>query len=106
MISRNLPKSQGVYAFAKTGTVLYVGVATMGLSKRLSLYAKPGPTQSTNIRLNEIIGAELAAGTPIDIYIATPADFDWNGLPVHGGIGLELGLIQNFSLPWNRRSAL
>jgi hypothetical protein len=32
---RPLPKAVGVYAFAKNGIVVYVGVATMGLAKRL-----------------------------------------------------------------------
>jgi hypothetical protein len=54
-IDRPLPKSVGVYAFAKDGIVLYVGVATMGLAKRLHFYAKPGVTQRTSQRLNGII---------------------------------------------------
>jgi hypothetical protein len=61
MVDRPLPKSVGVYAFAKDGTVLYVGVATMGLAKRLYFYAKPGITQRTSQRLNGIIRAELQA---------------------------------------------
>src|SRR5580700_7093813 len=34
-LDRPLPKVVGVYAFAKDTIVLYVGVATMGLAKRL-----------------------------------------------------------------------
>lgn len=95
----------GVYAFAKENIVLYVGVATMGLAKRLYFYAKPGSTQRTSQRLNEILKAELVAVSHIDIYTATPPDLEWNGLPVHGSAGLELGLIKKYSLPWNVRSA-
>jgi hypothetical protein len=104
-LDQPLPKIVGVYAFAKDGTVLYVGVATMGLAKRLYFYGKPGVTQRTSQRLNGIIKNELLTVPAIDIYIAVPPDLDWNGLPVHGSAGLELGLIKKYALPWNMRSA-
>ena len=94
-----------MYAFAKSGMVLYVGVATMGLAKRLYFYAKPGATQRTSLRLNSIIKNELLTTPFIDIYTAAPPDLEWNRLPVHGLAGLELGLIKKYSLPWNMRSA-
>lgn len=100
-----LPKDIGVYAFAKDGVVFYVGVATMGLAKRLYFYAKPGVTQRTSQRLNAIIKDELLKVPFIDIYTAVPPDLEWNGLPIHGSAGLELGLIKKFALPWNVRSA-
>jgi hypothetical protein len=104
-IDRPLPKAVGVYAFAKDGVVLYVGVATMGLAKRLYFYGKPGVTQRTSQRLNGIIRNELLTVPFIEIYTAMPDDLEWNGLPVHGSAGLELGLIKKFALPWNMRSA-
>ena len=100
-----LPKAAGVYAFAQEGLVLYVGVATMGLANRLYFYAKPGVTQRTSLRLNRVIKSELRTLPSIDIYTAVPPDLEWNGLPVHGSAGLELGLIKAFALPWNMRSA-
>lgn len=100
-----LPKAAGVYAFARAGEGLYVGVATMGLDRRIRFYRKPGSTQRTSLRVNALLKAELRAGQAIDIYIATPSDLEWNGLPIHGSAGLELGLIKKFSLPWNMRSA-
>lgn len=100
-----LPKGTGVYAFAKDGRVMYVGVATMGLAKRLYFYAKPGISQRTSLRLNETMRTELASVPHIDILIANPEDMEWNGLPVHGAAGLELGIIKKFALPWNMRSA-
>jgi hypothetical protein len=104
-LDRQLSRGVGVYAFANDGIVQYVGVATMGLSKRLYFYAKPGVTQRTSQRLNAIIKNELL-GTPwIEIYTAMPTDLEWNALPVHGSAGLELGLIKKFVLPWNMRSA-
>ncbi len=100
-----LSKNVGVYAFAKDGVALYVGVATMGLAKRLYFYGRPGASQRTSQRVNALIKAELANNSVIEIYTALPSDFEWNGLPVHGSAGLELGIIKKYSLPWNMRSA-
>lgn len=102
---RALPKGKGVYGFAKNGVALYVGVATMGLAKRLYSYSKPGGSQLTNIRLNGLIRSELLTTSVIEIYTAEPPDLEWNGLPIHGSAGLELGLIRKYALPWNMRSA-
>lgn len=95
----------GVYAFAIDGIVLYVGVATMGLSRRLYFYGRPGPTQRTSLRLNDIIRKAVLSASIVEIYTAEPPDLEWNGLPVHGSAGLELGLIKKYKLPWNKRSA-
>ncbi|WP_429819241.1 GIY-YIG nuclease family protein [Ensifer sp. B1-9] len=101
-----LPKEVGVYAFVKDAIAVYVGVATMGIAKRLYFYGRPGITQRTSQRLNALIKNELlAAGASIEIYVAIPPDLEWNGLPVHGSAGLELGLIKKYALPWNMRSA-
>jgi hypothetical protein len=105
VLDRPLTKAVGVYAFVKDGAALYVGVATIGLAKRLYFYGKPGPTQRTSQRLNGIIKNELMAAPFMDIYTAVPPDLEWNGLPVHGSAGLELGLIKKYALPWNIRSA-
>jgi hypothetical protein len=104
VIDRDLPKAVGVYA-AKDHVVLYVGVATMGLAKRLYFYGRPGVSQRTSLRINATIISELAAHPRIDVYAAFPRDMEWNGLPVHGSAGLELGLIKKYALPWNMRSA-
>lgn len=93
VLDRPFPKMAGVYAFVKDGVALYVGVATMSLAKRLYFYGKPGITQRTSQRINGIIKNELAMLPYIDIYTAKPPDFEWNGLPIHGSVGLELGLI-------------
>lgn len=99
------PADVGVYAFVKNGVAQYVGVATMGLSKRLYFYGRPGISQRTSQRLNAIIKAELLGPNAIEIYVASPPDLEWNGLPVHGSAGLELGIIKKYLLPWNMRSA-
>jgi hypothetical protein len=98
-----LSKDVGVYASVRTG-VVYVGVATMGLAKRIYFYARPGVSQRTSLRLNDIIRRELQSAAKIDVLIAQPEDMQWHGLPVHGAAGLELGLIKAYVLPWNMRS--
>jgi hypothetical protein len=61
-----------VYAFARNGIVVYVGVATMGLAKRLYFHGRPGVSQRTSVRINNIIKLELLTIPPIDIYAAGP----------------------------------
>ena len=104
-LSAALPKHEGVYAFSIDDIVQYVGVATMGLAKRIYFYAKPGISQRTSLRLNGVIRNELAKGKSVQVLYACPDHLEWNGLPVHGSAGLELGLIKQYDLPWNQRSA-
>jgi hypothetical protein len=104
-LDRPIANAIGVYAFVVDEVVVYVGVATTGLTRRLSFYAKPGSTQRTNLRLNRLIKTELVTRPFLDIYTAVPGDLKWNGLPVNVSAGLELGLIRKYALPWNKRSA-
>ena len=53
--------------------------------------------------MNELLKVELQSAPHIDIYTVTPSNLEWNGLPVSGDAGLELGLIEAFALPWNIR---
>lgn len=99
------PKQRGIYAFVKDDAALYVGLATKGVFRRFRSYCRPGKTQRTSQRLNSAIVAAVTAGEVIDIYTAHPPDETWNGLPVSGDAGLELGLIEAFDLPWNIRGA-
>lgn len=105
VVEPRLPSAAGVYAFAKQSRILYVGVATMGLAKRIYFYGKPGVSQKTSLRINAAIIEEINGGGAIEVYTAIPPDFEWNGLPVSGVAGLELGLIRRYELPWNIRSA-
>jgi len=104
-LSEELPRHQGVYAFSMDGVVQYVGLATMGLSKRLYFYKKPGASQRTSIRLNRLIQQAVSNSIIIEVLIANPENLEWGGLPVHGCAGLELGLIKKYHLPWNIRSS-
>lgn len=102
----DLPKQAGVYAFAINGIVQYVGLASKSLSQRLSFYRRPGVSQRTNIRLNEVIRGHLDKGTVVQILTAHPSDHKWNGFTIKGAEGLEAGLIAEFDLPWNMRGAV
>ncbi len=96
-----MPRTAAVYAFAVDGQVLYVGCASLNLHQRLDGYVRPGPTQSTNQRLNPLIRAVLDAGHAISVFAASPPLSEWNGLPVNQIIGLEAAIIRTFHLPWN-----
>lgn len=101
----DFPKERGVYAFVKDGAALYVGLATKGVFQRFRSYCRPGKTQRTSRRLNAALIEAVGVGDVIEVYTAHPPDLTWNGMPVSGDAGLELGLIQNFDLPWNIRGA-
>lgn len=100
-----LPQRAGVYAFAIDGIVQYVGLAAKSLKQRLGFYRKPGASQRTNVRLNEIIRGHLGEGRTVQVLIAHPPDYEWNGLKISGAEGLEAGLISEFDLPWNVRGS-
>jgi hypothetical protein len=98
-----LPKCPGVYAYAWSGQVRYIGVAIRSLAQRLYGYCRPGPTQRTNQRMNAFLLERLRGGERIEIYFATPPDLSWNGFKMSGPVGLEAGLISEFNLPQNIR---
>lgn len=99
-------KERGVYAFVRGNQAIYVGLATMGLAKRLYFYGRPGASQKTSIRLNAFIKEQLGNGAAIEVYTAKPTDLQLGGLPVNALAGLELGLIEAYSLPWNIRGVV
>ena len=101
----SLPTVAGVYAFGIDGVIQYVGLASTSVRQRLGFYRKPGTSQRTNIRLNELIREKLQRGAVVQILVAHPADHDWNGFRIKGAEGLEAGLIECFDLPWNMRGS-
>jgi len=92
-----------LYAFVSDGAVLYVGKTTLPLKRRIYGYQRPGPTQSTNIKGNRMIGDLLAAGKKVEIY-ALPD----NGLLHFGAFhlnlaaGLEDSIVAELKPEWNR----
>jgi hypothetical protein len=95
-----IPDERGVYAFSIADHVFYVGLASKSLLRRLYFYGNPGISQTTNIRIRSLIVQQMPEKS-VSVYVAKPADSEWNGLKVHGAEGLEAGLIATFDLPWN-----
>lgn len=100
---KDLPAQRGVYAFAIGDRVVYVGLASRSLKQRLGFYARPGVSQRTNVRLNEMIAQRIHEGQTVRVLIAHPADTDWNGWRISGSEGLEAALIEDSELPWNMK---
>ena len=67
------PVAPGLYRFdlEKDGRpTTYVGESDL-LARRLQHYRTPGPTQRTNLRLNDLFRTLLAQGTSISVSIVT-----------------------------------
>lgn len=103
---KDLPAQRGVYAFAIGDRVVYVGLASRSLKQRLGFYARPGPSQRTNVRLNATISERIREGQTVRVFIAHPADGEWNGWRISGSEGLEAALIEELHLPWNRKGVM
>lgn len=101
-LSTPAPREPGVYAFAVGGVVKYIGLTKSGFHRRMYNYQRPGATQSTSIRINQIIAEHVGAGTVVEVYVAVPPALEWNGLPIHSSAGLEAGLIDMIQPPWNK----
>ena len=64
-------------------------------------YVRGHSRQRTSARVKALILEALAAGSRVEILIATPDPLEWNGLPVHTAPGLEAGLIRLIKPDWN-----
>lgn len=104
-LSERPPEQPGVYAFCLAGTCQYVGLASKSLARRLYGYERPGPTQRTNLRLNELLGERTQEGATVQLLVACPPDLVWNGWSICGAEGLEAALIRDYDLPWNVRGS-
>jgi hypothetical protein len=97
------PKGCGsVYSFLLDGEVVYIGKTEKCLRTRMSHYRKPGPTQSTNIRVKALILEALANGSRVEMLSISPEPTVWNELPVSVVCGLEAGLIDLIHPKWNQ----
>ncbi|MBI1651389.1 GIY-YIG nuclease family protein [Hyphomicrobium sulfonivorans] len=96
------PRDAGVYAFVVQGLIKYVGVSRAGIRTRMANYRVGQKGQRTSARVNQIINEHVAAGTVVEVYVATPPALQWNGLPVVTAAGLEAGLIKMIQPPWNK----
>ena len=96
------PRDAGVYVFVVDGLIKYIGVSSAGIRSRMSNYRARQKGQRTSARVNQIIKEHVAAGTIVEVYVATPPALEWNGLPVVTAAGLEAGLIKMVQPPWNK----
>jgi hypothetical protein len=91
-----------LYSFISNGDIKYIGKTKMQLSQRMYGYQNPGPSQTTNIRVNASIKSLLDNDQPVDIFILTD-----NGLLRYGDFrinlaaGLEDTLIYEINPDWN-----
>jgi hypothetical protein len=91
-----------LYSFISNGIIKYIGKTTMQLTKRMYGYQNPGPSQTTNIRVNGKIKELLQSDQPVDIFILVD-----NGLLKYGDFkinlaaGLEDTLIYQINPEWN-----
>ncbi len=100
---RPLPAEPGVYAYAVTGVVRYVGSAQRGLRRRLRHY-EIAKTLRTAHRIRREILALLAEDREVEVFTIVPPPMTLNGiLPVDVVAGLEEGLIRSWQPIWNRR---
>lgn len=98
-----LPREPGVYAHVVDGSVYYIGRSLKGFRHRMGHYKKPGPKQSTSIRINGLIKTALQSGKTVETLAAFPEPTTWSGLPVDVVSGLETGLVAKLRPPWNKQ---
>jgi hypothetical protein len=77
-----LTTKPGVYAFRFAGpegvTSVYVGEAE-NLQRRVAHYRNPGPTQATNIRVNERMRSHLSLNSRITMQLIVDAQVEVDG---------------------------
>lgn len=72
------PEEPGIYQFA-IGASIYVG-ETDGLRRRFQHYRTPGPSQFTNIRINQSIGVALNEGFEVVVSTIVKATISIDGV--------------------------
>lgn len=97
------PAEAGVYAFAVDGWIRYVGLTRGALRTRLGHYVRGHKGQKTSAHIKARILETLRTGQRVEVLVAIPPAFEWNGLPVDGATGLETGLIRLIKPTWNRQ---
>jgi hypothetical protein len=92
-----------LYAFVSANAVLYIGKTTRSLKKRVYGYENPGPTQSTNIKVNKFIKETLVKGDPVEIHaLADNGLLEYGGFHVNLAAGLEDSMIAKLKPKWNK----
>lgn len=85
-----------------TNQIIYIGKTIKTLIDRMKGYKKPGPTQNTNIRINEIIKEFLINGYEVFIYrFKQNEELFFKDLKINLAAGLEDNLIRKFKPKYN-----
>jgi hypothetical protein len=75
LVMPNPSVSPGIYRFRLAGAdapSVYIGESD-DLRRRLGHYRNPGPSQRTNVRMNDLVRACLAAGGAVQVAVVTEA---------------------------------
>ena len=99
------PVEPAVYVFVLDNVLVYVGLASRGLQRRMNAYRRGHKRQKTSARIHRLIKESLENGRKVEVLMATPEDVEWNGLPVSTAAGLEWGLIRMNQPEWNIQGA-
>jgi hypothetical protein len=101
-LTRNSAARNILYAFVVDGTVTYVGKTIRSLRERMGGYKHPAPSQSTNLRNNAQIRAQLRAGAAVDI-LALPDNglLHFGQFHINLAAGLEDDIIRSVDPEWN-----
>lgn len=102
-LSAKASTAAGVYAFIVDEAVAYVGVTQNGLQTRMDQYRRGHTRQRTSARVNALIRKAVEGGKTVAVMTVVPPSLEWNGLPIDGAAGLEVGLIRLVQPHWNMR---
>lgn len=92
-----------LYAFVSDGEVMYVGKTVQGLAKRLYGYKRPNESQTTNVRANAFVIAQLSRSC-VDVYVwACDGLMTYAGFRVDLAAGLEDAIVRELQPKWNKR---
>lgn len=95
-----------LYAFVCGQEIKYIGKTSRKLFSRLYLYSRPGPSQSTNIRLNNLIISAIRDESVIDIYAFSTDERKHIGdFTLDIPAALEDDIIRKVSPNWNKRKS-
>ena len=95
-----------LYAFVAGSEVLYVGVTTNILRKRMYQYQCPARGRGANAEVRWRLAAWLASGDAVDIYaLPDPGDMEYRGFRMNLAAGLEHSLLCGLNPSWNRAVA-
>lgn len=91
-----------LYAFVCDAEVMYIGKTTRALKTRMKGYARPGASQTTNLRNNYLIRELISQGRAVEILVLPDTGLMHYGqFHLNLAAGLEDSLIKVIDPPWN-----